>query len=505
MFGPPDRIGATLHESPRSRRSVRGLLARGPLALVLVLVVLLLGTLAAPAAMADETDPPATDPAAETTDAPDPDAPAPEPGTVKACQFPETDGSEIHILGCLRDQRTNPPTPVPDVAVTVTGPDGEVIAETVSDESGVFDVKLPGDPLTNLNRDFVIKIDDSTLPEGSALRNPDQVELTVNFNTTSDFFVTFPIDDPLPEGPSKFIEGLQLLVGGIVFALLLAMAALGLSLIFGTTGLTNFAHGELVTFGALVGFWVDRMPGTITVPGAGWNITIIVGVIAAFVIGAAFGFLNDVGLWRPLRRRGTGLIAMMIVSIGLSILVRSVYQYLVGGGNRNYSQYSNVEPWSIGQILITPRDVAVVAVALAVLIGVSLLVQFTRLGKATRAVADNPALASSSGINVQRVITAVWTIGGGLAALSGVLLGITQGFNFQLGFKILLLIFAATVLGGLGTIWGAMVGALVIGTFVEVSTLFVPAELKYVGALVILILVLLVRPQGLLGRAQRVG
>jgi neutral amino acid transport system permease protein len=103
------------------------------------------------------------------------------------------------------------------------------------------------------------------------------------------------------------------------------------------------------------------------------------------------------------------------------------------------------------------------------------------------------------------VITVVWVVGAMLAGLSGVLLGMTQGFDYQLGFKILLLIFAATVLGGLGTAWGAIVGAIIIGLFVEVSTLFVPAELKFVGALVVLIVVLLIRPQGLLGKAQRVG
>ena len=147
----------------------------------------------------------------------------------------------------------------------------------------------------------------------------------------------------------------------------------------------------------------------------------------------------------------------------------------------------------------------VVVAGLVVLVAVSLLIQLTRMGKATRAVADNPGLAASSGINVQRVIALVWIVGVALAALSGVLLGVTQGFDFQIGFKLLLLIFAAVVLGGLGTIWGAMLGAFVIGIFVEVSTLFVPAELKYVGALAVLIIVLLIRPQGLLGRAQRVG
>jgi branched-subunit amino acid ABC-type transport system permease component len=307
----------------------------------------------------------------------------------------------------------------------------------------------------------------------------------------------------LTSGEGVGTQALQLLVGGIVFSVLLAMAALGLSMIFGTTGLTNFAHGELVTFGALVAFFVDQLAGEIRVGGT--NVTIPVAVVVAFVASAAFGYLQDKALWKPLRSRGTGLIAMMIVSIGLSIFLRSLFQYLAGGQTHNYSQYAAVQPWSVGPVLITPRDVIVAILGVAVLVTVSLLLTFTRMGKATRAVADNPPLASSSGINVERVIAVVWTGGAALAGLSGVLLGITQGFDYQLGFKILLLIFAAVVLGGLGTIWGAMVGAFIIGIFIEVSTLFVPAELKFVGALVVLIVVLLIRPQGLLGRAERVG
>ena len=140
-----------------------------------------------------------------------------------------------------------------------------------------------------------------------------------------------------------------------------------------------------------------------------------------------------------------------------------------------------------------------------VLVGVSLLIQRTRLGKATRAVADNPALSSATGINVERVINLVWIGGAALAGLSGALLGLTQGFDYQIGFKLLLLIFAAVVLGGLGSIWGAMVGAFVVGLFTELSTLFVPAEFKFVGALLVLIIVLLIKPEGLLGKSQRVG
>jgi branched-subunit amino acid ABC-type transport system permease component len=281
------------------------------------------------------------------------------------------------------------------------------------------------------------------------------------------------------------------------------MGALGLSLIFGTTGLTNFAHGELITFGALVALAVDQLPGSISI--GSWNVTVIVAVIAAFAVSAAFGWVNDATLWHPLRRRGTGVIAMMIVSIGLSIFLRNIYQFFAGGDAKNYSQYSAVRPWEIGPLLITSRDLIVIAVGMIVLVAATSLLQYTRLGKATRAVSDNTALSAATGINVERVINLVWIAGAALAGLSGALLGVTQGFNYQTGFKILLLVFAAVVLGGLGTIWGAIVGAFIIGIFTELTTLFVPAEFKYVGALLVLIIDLLYRPQGLHGKSERVG
>ncbi|WP_460798566.1 branched-chain amino acid ABC transporter permease [Nocardioides pacificus] len=420
------------------------------------------------------------------------------------CVQPEPRNDDtIHIKGCLTDTRDKPASPVPDVSITVEDSEGNPIGEDTTDETGFFDIALPGTAITNLGQTFVIKIDTDSLPDGSDLRNPDQVELEQRIQLDSDVFVTFPVGDALPGSSGKLTQGLQLAVGGIVFSVLLAMAALGLSMIFGTTGLTNFAHGELITFGALVAYAVDQLPGKIAVFGN--DVTVIVAVIAAFLVGGAFGLVNDKALWKPLRMRGTGVIAMMIVSIGLSIFLRNIYQYFAGGQNHNYSQYSAVQPWEIGPVLLTPKDAIVVVVGVAVLIIVSLLLQYTRTGKATRAVADNPALSASSGINVQRVIAVVWTVGAALAALSGALLGLTQGFDYQIGFKILLLVFAATVLGGLGTIWGAMVGAFIIGIFIEVSTLFIPAELKFVGALAVLIIVLMFRPQGLLGRAQRIG
>jgi len=313
---------------------------------------------------------------------------------------------------------------------------------------------------------------------------------------------TFPIDDA-PKVDTKLDQAIDLFAGGIVFSLLLAMAALGLSLIFGTTGLTNFAHGELITFGALVAYLLDTMSGNIMLFGS--NSTVVVGVLAAVIFGGLFGWAQERMLWRPLRHRGTGLIAMMVVSIGLSIFLRNIFQYVMGADAKQYSQYTTPSPMQIGPLEITSKQVIVALVALAVLVATTLALRYTRLGKATRAVADNPALAASSGINVDRVISIVWILGAALAALSGVLLGLTQGFDFQLGFKILLLVFAAVTLGGLGTIWGALVGSMVIGLFIELSTLWVPVELKFVGALVVLVLVLLVRPQGILGKAQRIG
>jgi branched-chain amino acid transport system permease protein len=435
--------------------------------------------------------------ASAATAAPSPQASSP------TCERPQTKDDSVHIIGCLTDNRKNPAAAVPDVEVDVQDESNKSIGKATSDETGIFDVKIPGASIDALGKSYTIKIDTDTLPKNTSLVDKKKTSLTVKITTDSDVFVTFPIGKKPDTGAGKVTQTLQLFVGGITFSLLLAMAALGLSMIFGTTGLTNFAHGELITFGALVALGVDNLPGTIHIGGA--NITVIVAIIVAFLVSGAFGYFQDMVLWAPLRRRGTGLVAMMIVTIGLSIFLRNVYQYIVGGSNFDYSQYSSPTPFRIGAVLITPTAVWVSALALTVLVIVCLGLQMTRTGKATRAVADNPALASATGINVERVIRIVWIGGAALAGLSGVLLGLTQGFNYQFGFKLLLLVFAAVTLGGLGTIWGALAGSFIIGILIEVSTIFVPAELKYVSALLMLIIVLVFRPQGILGRPERVG
>ena len=411
-----------------------------------------------------------------------------------AAKFPTKD-DVIQIVGQLNDTRTTPCTRVEGVKVSVEDETGKVVGEATTSADGTFVIPLPGAAIDNLGTTITVKIDQNTLPEGAVLTDPADVSNTKKIVIDGNISFTFPIGpDPNPPTP-QWQQAIQLLVNGLIFSSVLALGALGLSMIFGTTGLTNFAHGELITFGALVAYGFD----------AGLGVPVVLAGLIATVISGGFGWAQDMFLWRPLRRRGTGLIAMMIVSIGLSIFLRNVYQYFAGADNHNYTQYATVEPWSIGSIDITPKDFIVVIFAALVIIAVTTALQRTRLGKATRAVADNPALASSSGINVDRVISVVWIGGAALAGLSGFLLGMTQGFDYQLGFKILLLVFAAVTLGGLGTIWGAIIGSVVVGVFIEMSTLVIPSELKFAGALAVLIVVLLFRPQGLLGRVERVG
>jgi neutral amino acid transport system permease protein len=136
---------------------------------------------------------------------------------------------------------------------------------------------------------------------------------------------------------------------------------------------------------------------------------------------------------------------------------------------------------------------------------VALMLQRTKIGKAMRAVADNRDLAASSGINVDRVILIVWGLGGALATLGGVLLGLSDNVQWDMGFRMLLLMFAGVTLGGLGTAYGALIGSLVVGVFVQMSTLIIPSDIKYVGGLLLLIVILVIRPQGILGSRVRVG
>lgn len=387
--------------------------------------------------------------------------------------------------------RTDGGEDVAGATVTVEQ-DGEEVTSGQTDDRGTVELPLPGPGAY----DVVLDVED--LPEDVADLVPRQETIATNVEGGRARTVAFRLqpEGTAAAGSTAALDRVpQLLVNGIRFGLVIALAAVGLSLIFGTTGLTNFAHSELVTFGALVALALTTTAG----------LPFLLAAASAVVISGAFGWANDRLLWQPLRRRGTGLIAMMIVSIGLSLFLRYLYLFFVGGSPRTFPGAGQGPVALPLGITLRPLDLITMGLTVVVLLVVALALIRTRLGKATRAVSDNPALASASGIDVDRVIRTVWIAGAALAGLAGIVLGLQQAVSFQMGFQILLLVFAAVTLGGLGTAFGALVGSLIVGVFVELSTLVIPSELRNVGALVILIVILLVRPQGILGRAQRVG
>ncbi len=378
--------------------------------------------------------------------------------------------------------------PIAGVTITVETADGQEVGEGETDERGRFSVPVPGPG------EYVVTLDTDSLPENVTVGSAGDTR-TVTVEPNGREPVNFGLSDGQRGSGSDRILAVQLFVDGLRFGLLIAISAVGLSLIFGTTGLTNFAHGELVTIGAIVAFYLN----------VDADIPLLAAAVIAVVIGGLVGALNELALWRPLRRRGTGLVAALVVSIGLSLAVRYVIQTVYGGRSNPYLDYQSQRARDYGTFALTDRDLASIVISLVVLLAVALMLQRSRIGKAMRAVADNRDLAASSGIDVNRVILVVWVMGGALAALGGVLLGLSDQVQWDMGFRLLLLMFAGVTLGGLGTAYGALVGSVIVGVFVQMSTLVIRDDMKYVGGLLLLILILVVRPQGILGSRARIG
>ncbi|HET9500663.1 MAG TPA: branched-chain amino acid ABC transporter permease [Marmoricola sp.] len=459
----PDRPSASPADGRVPRRTVRWLV------LLAALFVAVLGTLAPATAAPATTD-------RGTTDA----------GAVRQADEPP----RLTVRGTLLNRADND-APVEGVKFVVTSSTGATY-EGETDKDGRYKIEVPASDTGELT----ITLDEDTLPDGVKLAEGEPTEYKVSKDATTTIVSFSPAVGPdTRQISTKWDQIPQLIYNGLLFGLIIALGSLGLSMVFGTTGLTNFAHGELLTFGAVVTYAFNRM-----------GLPFAVAVLIAVVLGGLFGLVQDKGLWGPLRKRGIGLLALMIVSIGLMFFLRNVFQYVTGGRTLTYDDYVTVRGHRFLGASYTYRDLIVAAVCVLVLVGVTVALSKTRLGRATRAVSDNPALAASSGINVDRVISTVWIIGTALAALSGAFLGFNMGVTFQIGQLILLLLFCAVVVGGLGSVWGAVIGSLIVGLLIELSTLVLPEiALKNAGAFLLLIVILLVRPQGLLGRKERVG
>lgn len=397
------------------------------------------------------------------------------------------DKYDFKIIGNVK----NAGVPLDKVALTVAGNGYTVDVKT--DVKGQWSVGVPK------KGDYTVTLDESTLPAGIAVVDPTSTTPNikdVNIGPSGTSVMNFFIGVGERNTVSFFDQFVERFVNGLNFGLMLGLAAIGLSLVYGTTSISNFAHGEMVTFGALAALVLS----------GGLGMPIWGAIPLAILLSAAFGYVMDVGLWRPLRKRGVGVVQLMIVSIGLSLALRYIFQYFVGGGTSQLPGADAPQIKLFGAVSLSVVDMISMAISVLVILAVAWWLVRTRIGKATRAVADNPSLAAASGIDVDFVVRVVWIVAAGLAGLSGVLWAYFRpGIRWDMGAQILLLIFAAVTLGGLGTAFGALVGSIVIGLLVELSTLWIASDLKYVGALGVLVLVLLFRPQGLLGRKERVG
>lgn len=381
--------------------------------------------------------------------------------------------------------------PVAGVTITVTTPAGAMIGTGITDVAGLISFPVPA------RDNYIVTLDIATLPNGFTMIDAAKSISIVNKDdfTTTVKRATFFTGSSNTSSQTLLNRIIQRGADGLRLGLVIAMCAVGLSLIFGTTGLTNFAHGEMVTFGGLMAFLLNVTMG----------IPLLISAPIVVALGGLFGLALNVYIFGKLRKRGVGLISQLVVSVGLSIVLRNMYLYQFGGRTKPLNDYSQQTVMRLGPTSITPRDLTTAILSLLVLVAVALFIQKSRTGKAIRAVSDNPTLASSTGIDTQRIIRIVWFAGGALAALGGIFRGLDEQVGFEMGSRLVFLMFAAITLGGLGSAFGALVGGVLIGIFVEMASLVVPSELKNAPALLILIIVLVLRPQGILGRKQRVG
>jgi branched-subunit amino acid ABC-type transport system permease component len=290
---------------------------------------------------------------------------------------------------------------------------------------------------------------------------------------------------------------IQLLANGLVTGSVIALAAAGVSIVYGILRLVNFAYGDYMTFGAFIAIYFNVTR----------ELPIVTAAILAMLATALLSVALELILWKPLRARSAGFMSLFLVSIGLALVLRHVIYLVAGPQPRTYT----VDPYKVYVIgsarLSGAQGIAIVVAGTGILL-LGILIAKTGVGRMMRALADDLPLAAVSGVRTGRVIVAAWIVSGLLAGLAGVLAGLVQtSFNPQLGFTLLLPIFAAVVLGGIGSVYGALVGGLALGLAMELSTWpelagGVNPTYKPVVAFAALIVVLLLRPQGLFGKAR---
>lgn len=284
----------------------------------------------------------------------------------------------------------------------------------------------------------------------------------------------------------------QFSVNGIVVGSILALSAVGLTLVYGILKIVNFAHGDYLTFGAYMAFVVNVT----------WSLHPVIAGVCAILLTMVLAVGLEYGLWRPMRSTGAGITSLFLVSVGLALVLRHALQWYFGTTPNRY-RVDVFQVYDVGLFRISQNQITVIIAAFVLIITLALFLARARTGKAMRALSDNRDLAQVSGIDTDRIVTLTWILAGGLAGLSGMLLAVLQAsLTPNTGWFFLLPIFAAVILGGVGSAYGALAGGLVIGLVMELSGLIIPLAYKNAAAFTVMILVLIVRPQGILGKAR---
>ncbi len=316
----------------------------------------------------------------------------------------------------------------------------------------------------------------------------------------------------------------SLLWNGFVDSLYIGLAAIGLSMTYSILRFANFAHGELLTVGAFGGWTVAYLIGGIGAAGLGSRLlldadggaqagalgmsilgsplAIVIGVVAAAVITILIALAIDRVVYKKLRDAGG--ITLLIASVGIALALRYIIAIVYTQDTRGLVAAAPFwEPAWLPVDRVNLHELTLVVSALVLIVGVHLLLQYTKLGKSMRAMSDNRDLAMVTGISTERVITATWVIGSGLAGVAGYLIVLDRSqITINLGWFLLLLVFAAVILGGIGSIYGALAGSLVIGITINLSLVWIPSDLNEVAAFTIMILVLILKPDGLFGGVE---
>ncbi len=297
----------------------------------------------------------------------------------------------------------------------------------------------------------------------------------------------------------------SLTIWGLILGAIIALGAIGLTLVYGILRFANFAHGDLMTIGAYIAllFVSTVFPhGPRLAPFSfGWEF--LAALPLAMIGTVAVALLLEKAIYGPLRRRGSSPVILAMAALGAAFLTRSLV-YIIWGGDF-YFYYRGIR-----QVLTLPMGIRIrydqliiLALALMFVVLIYLFLERTKLGKAMRATADNPDLARVTGIDVGKVIFWTWAIGSAMAAVGGALLGLDSQVRPEMGWLILLPLFAAVILGGIGNPYGALIGGLIIGVIQQISTAFLNPAYKPAVAFVIMIIILLVRPQGIFGGRER--